>query len=488
MSNAVAAAILEDEAHLDFSLPAPRKKARFDSLYREVELHRAALKVYTKPLFAWRKALCMSHDGRTLYDFARHTPQNLERIHRALARHQFHFREGLELHYNFNGKHRTIYIFPWEERIVDVLLYGLLNRHFHSALSRHTYAYRHRGFGVDCCQHRIARRLAQTDRPLYFFKRDIADYFPSVEHGVLLDALGEWVEPDDYLSELLKARVEFLSRSGETVRVAEKGIPFGTAIACFFANLYLTPLDRQMAAFPGLSYFRYADDVLAFSSSRAEALDARACLSETLAGLGLTSKPSQHLDFCFAPEPSRDEQFDRVRKFRHLGLEFRNDGSIGLSRDKMRKIRNLFRFAFRRNRRKLGAGASPERRARVAIDVAKDVVENGIRSIAIIDYYLKHVDDEEQLRQIDRWLAEEVLALAFRNGHRKGNFRRLPFQRMRDMGLPSLRHRRRLLRHGHITSSFFVLRTERLIERERRRLPGPRAFSPSLKAAAKSTS
>lgn len=473
---------------MDFSLPASRKKARFNVLYRELELHRAVLKVYTKPLFAWRKALCMSHDGRTLYDFARHTPQNVALIHKALSRRRFHFREGLELHYNFNGKHRTIYIFPWEERIVDVLLYHVLNRCFHTVFSGRSYAYRHRGFGVDCCQHRIARRLAQMDMPLYFFKRDIADYFPSVDHGVLLDALREWVEPKDYLFELLEERVKFLSRTEGTVKTAERGIPFGTAIACFFANFYLTPLDRQMEAFPGLSYFRYADDMLAFSSCRGEALEAIAGLNATLAGLRLASKPSQHLDFCFDPERGSDERFERLTHFRHLGLDFRDDGSIGLSRDKMRKIRNLFRFAFRRNRRKFGATAAPERRAQVAIDIAKQVLENGVRSIAIIDYYLKHVDDEEQLRQIDRWLAEEVLALAFRNGHRKGNFRLLPFHRMRDMGLPSLRHRRRLLRHGHITSSFFVLRTERLIERERRRLPGLRAFSPRLEAAAKRTS
>ena len=473
---------------LDFSLPPSRRKARFDSLYRELELHRAVLRVYTKPLFAWRKALCMSHDGRTLYDFARHTPRNVGRIHKALAREQFHFREGVELKYNFNGKHRTIYMYPWEERIVDVLLYHLLNRCFHTVFSGNSFAYRFRGFGVDCCQHGVARRLGQMPQPVYLFKRDIADYFPSVDHNVLLTAIKEWVEPDDYLFELLRQRIEFRWREDDTVVTADRGIPFGTAIACFFANFYLTPLDRQMAKVPGVAYFRYADDMLAFSSDRGRTLEAMHRFNEVIHELRLASKPSQHLDFSFGQDGGSDDRFEPRTKFRHLGLEFRADGSIGLSRDKARKIRNLFRFAFRRNRRKLASRSTPESRAQLAIDIAKEVVETGVRSIAIIDYYLKHVDDEEQLRQIDRWLAEEVLSIAFRNGHRKGNFRLLSFGRMREMGLPSLRHRRRLLRHGHIKSSFFVLRTERLIERERRRLPGPRAFSPSLEAAAKSPS
>ena len=64
--------------------------------------------------------------------------------------------------------------------------------------------------------------------------------------------------------------------------------------------------------------------------------------------------------------------------------------------------------------------------------------------------------DEEQLRRLDRWLAEEVLFLAFGQGHKKGHFRLLPFRRLRSMGLPSLVHRRRLILHGHVESPFFI--------------------------------
>ena len=100
------------------------------------------------------------------------------------------------------------------------------------------------------------------------------------------------------------------------------------------------------------------------------------------------------------------------------------------------------------------------------------------------------MDDEEQLRQIDRWLAEAVLAIAFGKGHKKGNFRKLPFGKMREMGLPSLRHRHRQLIHGQLDSSFFTLRTDKLIEQKRRRLPPGYGqsrvdrFPPELKAVA----
>ena len=147
---------------------------------------------------------------------------------------------------------------------------------------------------------------------------------------------------------------------------------------------------------------------------------------------------------------------------------------MGLAREKGRKIRNQFRFAFRRKKKRFSKTQQPEARAQLATDIARDVVENGFRSVAIIDYYLKHVNDEEQLRQLDHWLAEEVLAIAFGKGHKKGNFKCLPFRRLRAMGLPSLRHRRRLLRHGHLESSFFQMRNENLIAQQQRRLPSAR--------------
>ncbi len=479
----------ENGITMDYSLPPGRKKARFQDLYDEVELYRALLRTYTKPLFRWRKALTMSHDGGTLYDFARRTPRNAERLHRSLLRERFHFREGLELNYNFNGRRRTIYLFPWEERIVDLLLYRMLVRHFHGAFSPHSYAYRYRGFGVDFCQHRIQRAIARMGWPLCGFKRDIAEYFPSIDHDILLDTLKEWIEPDDYLFGLLVERVRFRARADDGVKTASRGIPFGTAIACFFANLYLTPLDRRMDAVRGLEYFRYSDDMLAFSASRDTAQAAIELFDDGLRQLKLESKPKHHLNFRFAPDVAPDPQFESIRKFRHLGLEFRPGGHVGLSREKLRKIRNLFRYAFRRARRRFRRRSDPKARAALAIEIARDVVERGFRSVAIIDYYLKHTKDEQQLRLLDRWLAEEVLSRAFENGHKKGNFRHLSFSKLREMGLPSLRHRRRLILHGHLESSFFVLRTERLIEMEkRRRLLGLRTSSPCLKAAAIKTS
>lgn len=454
-----------------------RGKLRWRDTYREAELYKAAVRLYTKPLFSWRKALFASTDQRDLYDFARAGLGNLAEMHRALERESFRFRPAVALHRNFRGKKRTLYIYPWEERLVDLLLYRLLGGKLNEWFSPNSYAYRLRGFGLDRCQRKIAGLLARAETPLFAIKRDIRNYFPSVDHELLRAQLAELIAPGDYLFELAEARLRFTYEDEGRTQCATQGIAFGTPIACLFANVYLTPLDRKLDAIPDLHYFRYADDLLMLGAERATIENAAAIFDETLAELRLRSKASHEENLVLSPSRAvggaggsearffasrklpnggSGVEFAPASRIRHLGLEFCVAGGVRLSRDKCRKICNIFRYAFRRKRAKLARIHDSRKRAEFAVAVAKRALEQGLRNVAIIDYYLKHVSDEAQLRLLDRWLAEEVLSLAFGGGHRSSYFRLLPYRSLRAMGLPSLVHRRRQIRHGQIAAPFFV--------------------------------
>ena len=430
------------------------RKLTWGSLYTEVELYKSAVRLYTKPLFNPVKARSTSSDEKTLFDFAKRGLQNLHHIHRALSARTFSFRPGRAHHRNFNGKQRTLYIYPWEERLVSLLLYRTLNRKLDSQLSTSCYAYRWRGYGVDRCQQAIAQALRRIPKPFHVMKRDISNFFPSIDHTILIDRLRTLVEPGDYLFQLLSQCVRFSYHDQGELRTAKRGVPFGTASACLLANLYLLDLDRRLEAIPGITFFRYADDLLVISAGEAGLCSARRVFADEMASLQLTSNQKHETESVLGRANVSGKGIGGG--FRHLGLQFREDGSIGLSRDKFRKIRNLFRFAFRRRERKFQLRQSPRSRAQLAIQIAQQVLSNGIRNVAIIDYYLRHITDEQQLRQLDQWLAEEVLSRAFQGGHKKIYFRKLPYSELRKMGLPSLVHRRRLIRHGHIESTFFV--------------------------------
>jgi len=434
----------------------PLRLLRWRDVYREAELYKAAVRVYTKPLFLWRKALNVSTDGKTLYDLAAHGLKNLATIHDQLRSERFHFRPSVGLKYNFNGKRRTLYIPPWEERIVDLLIYRLLNQRLHHWFSPSSYAYRDYTHGLDRCQSRIRTVLCSAKPPVYVIKRDLSDYFASINHEILFDQLGKLILPDDYLFELISQRIRFDYQDENGSHRATVGIPFGCASACVFANVHLTEFDREIEKIPNIHFFRYADDILLLSRNRESALLAKERLQEGLSRLQLKTKASLEADFVLGPSASiSDSHFRQVPAFRHLGLQFEHSGSVSLSRDKQRKIQNLFRFAFRRSRRRWLKIKDPHERARTLIAVACRTIEEGVRNVAILDYYLKHVNDADQLHQLDRWLAEEILSLIF-GGHKKGHFEKISYEELRRYGLPSLVHRQRLIRHRKIDSPFFI--------------------------------
>jgi hypothetical protein len=229
------------------------------------------------------------------------------------------------------------------------------------------------------------------------------------------------------------------------------------------------------------------------SCDRDAAIAAAETVDLGLGALRLCTKASHQADLVVAEMQQGDSRFASTSAFRHLGLLFRASGKVALSRDKCRKIENLFRFSFRRTRRRWRKIDDPNERARSLAAIAAETIEKGVRNVAIIDYYLKHVEDEEQLRLLDRWLAEEVLSLVF-GGHKKGHFRRISFATLRAMGLPSLVHRRRMIRNGCIESTFFVWKREKAtrafrgtVARLLRGTSADAAFSPGPEAAAKAS-
>src|SRR5262249_35475873 len=139
-------------------------------------------------------------------------------------------------------------------------------RAFDPWFSKCSYAYRLRGFGVDRCQRHIQHALRRLGQSVFILKRDIADFFASIDQDILLKQLAGFVAPDDYLFCLLRERVCFSCWDGEEVGRPGRGVAFGTASACFFANLYLAGLDRRLEAIPDLVYVRYADDLLILTS------------------------------------------------------------------------------------------------------------------------------------------------------------------------------------------------------------------------------
>src|SRR5262249_29374176 len=153
-------------------------------------------------------------------------------------------------------------------------------------------------------------------------------------------------------------------------------------IACLLANIYLTEIDREVESIPEVRYFRYADDLLLLSTSRKAAMHAAERAETLLASLKLQTKASHQVDLVLH-DASHDLAFAVAGTFRHLGLLFCKDGRVALSQDKLHKVQNLFRFAFRRKGR-WKREKEPRGRAQQLINIAEDAIKKGVRNVAIL--------------------------------------------------------------------------------------------------------
>lgn len=441
-------------------LNLPKIEAGWPQFYSEQLLYKSALDLAIKSLFNRRKAINVSHDNETLYDYFTGYRGELKQLHKDLASKKFNFSPVKHKHVKFYNKDRDLYIETWRDRIVDLILYRRLNQLFKAHISGSVHAYVE-GFGLDRCQHLVRKYIAQN-RPLFIIKRDIAKYFPSIDHSILLEQLSVSIK-DNYLYELLSQRINAECITDDNAWILQKGVLFGTPLACFLANFHLHSMDLNIDRIDDKFYARYADDILIMTPSYDRAAELNNTLQLELDSRCLQFKPSHNLNIVFGPETG---VFTPAKQFRFLGVLFNDKNEVLLSREKFRKIINLFRWRFKSIKRKLKSIHDLDNKLQLLVQTANEVInDGGIRPVAIIDYYLKHITKIDQFRLIDRWIAEEIISLATGRGHKKGNFKMVSFDKLRTIGLISLQHRKNLIDHGHIESSFFTDRNRMLIDK-----------------------
>ena len=105
------------------------------------------------------------------------------------------------------------------------------------------------------------------EKPRYIYKADIHNYFNSIDIDRLLPVLKEKLSDDERLYTFLQGllKEDYVISENERI-IEEKGIMAGTPIASFYANLYLSELDKRMEK-KGVVYARYSDDILVMADS-----------------------------------------------------------------------------------------------------------------------------------------------------------------------------------------------------------------------------
>jgi RNA-directed DNA polymerase len=217
------------------------------------------------------------------------------------------------------------------DRVVQTALLNVLEPIFDVTFFEHSYGFR-KGRG---CHHALERveKLLNAGYT-YVVDADLKGYFDTIPKDRLLGRVGERVSDRGILG-LVEKFLDQGVMDGLKEFTPEKGTPQGAVISPLLANLYLNPLDHQMAE-AGFEMTRYADDFVILCRSREEADRALAKVKQWVEENGLVLHPTKT-----KVVDSRTEGFD------FLGYTFR--GRLRLPRKKsMDKLKESVRSKTKR--------------------------------------------------------------------------------------------------------------------------------------------
>jgi RNA-directed DNA polymerase len=210
-------------------------------------------------------------DHQTVEMFECHLDQNLEQLSRSLQEGSYRPQAIRRVWIPKPGstEKRPLGIPTVRDRVVQAALRHVLEPIFERDFAEQSYGFRPNR-GCKDALGRVDQLLKAGDT--WVVDADLKSYFDTIPHQKLMEGVEEKVS-DGRVLELLKAYLT--QKVMETAKswTPEEGTPQGAVISPMLSNLYLDPLDQQMAQGGG-QMVRYADDFVILCRSQEEAVAA----------------------------------------------------------------------------------------------------------------------------------------------------------------------------------------------------------------------
>ena len=121
---------------------------------------------------------------------------------------------------------------------------------------------------------------------------DLRSYFDTIPHGRLMERMRERIADGKVLGLIESFLTQGVMEELNGWQPSEEGTPQGAVISPLLANVYLNPLDHQMAA-AGMEMVRYADDFVILCRSQEDAQKALERVQAWVTGEGLRLHPEK---------------------------------------------------------------------------------------------------------------------------------------------------------------------------------------------------
>jgi len=174
------------------------------------------------------------------------------------------------------------------DRVVQGAVRHVIEPIFEREFAAHSYGFRP-GRGCKDALRRVDDLLKQGY--VYVVDADLKSYFDTIPHERLQNRLRERIA-DRRLLQLIETFLKAGIMDGLKEWEPEAGAPQGAVLSPLLSNIYLNPLDHQMAA-QGFEMVRYADDFVILCRSPAEAEQALALVRQWCEAEGLMLHPTK---------------------------------------------------------------------------------------------------------------------------------------------------------------------------------------------------
>jgi RNA-directed DNA polymerase len=227
-------------------------------------------------------------DRQTIEMFEQHLEENLDKLSRSLKDGSYHPQAVRRAWIDKPGskEKRPLGIPTVRDRVVQAALRNVLEPIFERDFADQSYGFRpNRG-----CKDAL-RRVAELLRSGYtvIVDADLRSYFDTIPRGPMIGHVGEKVS-DGRIIEILEAYMKQDIMDGLERWIPEEGTPQGAIISPLLSNIYLDPLDKEMAK-REFQMVRYADDFVILCRSQEEAERALETVRMWTAQAGLTLHP-----------------------------------------------------------------------------------------------------------------------------------------------------------------------------------------------------
>jgi RNA-directed DNA polymerase len=330
-------------------------------------------------------------------------------IERALARRVYQPRAAVAYTVpKDGGARRPISVFQVADNAVSRLVYKAILAKNSSRLSAHCYAYR-TDLTIQDAVLDIASDFKGKKR-LFVAEFDFSKFFDSIAHSHIETILKD---RRFFLTDLELHVIRGFLRAptlaadqyqpvSSTLR--ERGIPQGTSVSLFLANIAAQPLDDRLERL-GVGFVRFADDTLIWADDYSLICRATTALEDTARDMGVDINLSKSAGISILAPDGAPAEFKAKNSVEFLGYKISSE-CVSIRDRNVQEIKKWISYLIYSN-----LLLEPKRGNVVAARVAPSVDRDFVVLIFQLRRYLYGDLSEKQLR---RYLAQETPRIRYR--------------------------------------------------------------------------